>query len=244
SLRMRFILLLSLPSLLTATALHPPQSSSTSKVKGPLTPHFQEWLNQNGYASDKFARSDYGTQGSYGGKRNDDGKLVNAPVIFIHRNSDSALGAGLFSGWTNSIQFFLEKGYTTAELYATSWGDINSLKSGLRTHDCETTQRLRRFLLAVQNYTKSDKVHIVGHSMGVTLGRKIVVGGKITAADGNCDVGSPLLFDLWTSSLDWLGRTTGCAIVLETSTNQLATTMMDSGQGTIVETTRSAEQPL
>ncbi|GMT01765.1 hypothetical protein PENTCL1PPCAC_23939, partial [Pristionchus entomophagus] len=171
--RMKHFFIVTLPSLLIATALLHPQSAST-KVKGPLTSHFQDWLNANGYAADKFPRSDYGTQGSHGGKINDEEKIVNSPVVFIHGNSDSALVAGIYSGWTHSIQYFLDHGYATvseAELYATSWGDVNAMKAGLRTHDCDTTRRLRRFLIAVQEYTQSEKVHVVGHSMGVTLGR-------------------------------------------------------------------------
>ncbi|KAF8383917.1 hypothetical protein PRIPAC_73059 [Pristionchus pacificus] len=193
--RMRFLFLFYLPSLLIA--IHHRPQVEVNKLKGPLTSHFQDWLNANGYVSDKFARCDYGTQGSYGEKSGPDVKIVNTPVVFIHGNSDSALAAGVYSGWTNSIEYFLEKGknqLVLAELYATSWGDVNAFKSGLRTHDCDTTQRLRRFLIDVQSYTQSDRVHIIGHSMGVTFGRKITLGEKITASDGNCDIGSPLRF--------------------------------------------------
>jgi len=35
----------------------------------------------------------------------------------------------------------------------------------------------RAFVEAVLQYTKADKVHIVGHSMGVTIGRKVAKGG-------------------------------------------------------------------
>ncbi|GMT10425.1 hypothetical protein PFISCL1PPCAC_1722, partial [Pristionchus fissidentatus] len=183
-----------LPLLVFPTSIHHFQSASGKRISGPITNHFQNWLNANGYAADKFARSDYGTQGSYGGFSGSEDKILHTPVVFIHGNSDSALAAGIYSGWTNSIQYFLDKGYTSSELYATSWGDVNALKSGLRTHDCATTQRLRRFLVAVQSYTQSEKVHLIGHSMGVTLGRKIILGGKITAKDGNCDLGPPLRF--------------------------------------------------
>ncbi|KAF8356017.1 hypothetical protein PRIPAC_97640, partial [Pristionchus pacificus] len=166
---MRFLVLLFLPAPITTTAfLRSSHSVDAAKVNGPLTSNFQDWLKTNGYASDNFARSDLGTQGSYGGKSDDKDKIRNTPVVFIHGNSDSALAAGMYSGWTNSIQYFLDKGYTTA----------------------------------VQNYTKAAKVHIVAHSMGVTLGRKIILGGKIAASDGetqlepagNCDIGTPLRF--------------------------------------------------
>ena len=37
---------------------------------------------------------------------------------------------------------------------------------------------------AVLDYTKAPKVSFVTHSMGVTLGRKIIKGGQIQASDG------------------------------------------------------------
>ncbi|GMT10426.1 hypothetical protein PFISCL1PPCAC_1723, partial [Pristionchus fissidentatus] len=194
-----FLLLFLPPSFISSTAipqLHPLGESTQriNRVNGPLTAHFASWLEDNGYGSDDFLRLDYGDQGSYGGKTSDDQEISFTPVVFIHGNSDSALTAGYYQGWTNTIQYFIDKGWNSASLYATSWGDDNGLNAELRTHNCETTQRLRRFLIAVQNYTKSDKIHVIGHSMGVTLGRKIILGGKITASDGNCDLGAPLRF--------------------------------------------------
>src|SRR5262245_17539090 len=76
----------------------PPQNNAG------LTPHFRNWLAANGYSSYNFARDD-APGGSYGGKQNDSDAVINQPVIFIHGNSDSALGNGAaFSGWTASIK--------------------------------------------------------------------------------------------------------------------------------------------
>jgi alpha-beta hydrolase superfamily lysophospholipase len=36
---------------------------------------------------------------------------------------------------------------------------------------------VRKFIEAVIEYTHAEKVYIVGHSMGVTLGRGAVIGG-------------------------------------------------------------------
>lgn len=36
---------------------------------------------------------------------------------------------------------------------------------------------MRAFLEAVLAYTKAEKVIVIGHSMGVTIGRKIIQGG-------------------------------------------------------------------
>ncbi|PAV62714.1 hypothetical protein WR25_25836 [Diploscapter pachys] len=153
------------------------------------------WLNSNGYQSDNFARHDYGTKGSFGGFTDTIKTVNNTPVIFIHGNSDSALHKTLeqsYFGWDNSVEYFLQNGYTIGELYATSWGDTDALNAAKRTHNCALVQSLRRFMQAVLDYTKAPKVSFVTHSMGVTLGRKIIKGGQIQASDGNCDIGPPL----------------------------------------------------
>jgi hypothetical protein len=36
------------------------------------------------------------------------------------------------TGWTNTISYFLSKGYGEQELYATSWGDTNEMEASLR----------------------------------------------------------------------------------------------------------------
>ncbi|CAI5451363.1 unnamed protein product [Caenorhabditis angaria] len=166
---------------------------TSNSITGPFTDDFQSWLKDNDYSSYDFPREDYGTQGSYGGKVDANTVISNTPVVFIHGNSDAALHkSSAATGWSNSIEYFLEQGYTTAELYATSWQDTNALNAASRTHDCYDLVRLRKFLEAVLAYTKAPKISVVTHSMGVTLGRKIVKGGTMEAADGRCDLGASL----------------------------------------------------
>ncbi|CAB3397415.1 unnamed protein product [Caenorhabditis bovis] len=166
---------------------------ASGAIKGPLSDDFQKWLKRNGYDSCDFARSDYGTQGSYGGKTVNVSEMVNIPVVFVHGNSDAALHRSSSApGWSNSIEYFLANGYTQAELYATSWQDSNPLNASKRKHDCETVTRIRKFFEAVLSYTGSKKISIVSHSMGVTIARKAVKGGRIEDADGQCNIGLPL----------------------------------------------------
>lgn len=167
--------------------------NAASDIAGPLTEDFQSWLQKNGYSSYDFVRADYGTQGSYGGKTANSPAVVNTPVVFIHGNSDAALRrSSAATGWSNSIQYFLEHGYTVAELYATSWQDTNALNAAKRTHDCTDLIRLRKFLEAVLAYTGAPKISVVSHSMGVTIARKIIKGGVVNAPDGKCDLGMPI----------------------------------------------------
>ncbi|KAI1715895.1 lipase (class 2) domain-containing protein [Ditylenchus destructor] len=105
--------------------------SQTSKncIDGPFTEHFMQWLLTNGYADNDFAYGHMGPQASFGGKNSDDQKLNHYPVIFIHGNSDGALNANYNAanpsdeGWSASISEFLQNKYTSAELYAVTYGD-------------------------------------------------------------------------------------------------------------------------
>uniref|UniRef100_A0A914WVV3 Triacylglycerol lipase n=1 Tax=Plectus sambesii TaxID=2011161 RepID=A0A914WVV3_9BILA len=169
--------------------------SSAYGQTGPFTADFQKWLSANGYGSDNFNRPDLGNWASFGGKTTSSQKLHHDPVIFIHGNSDCALNSGTGqyeTGWTNSIRYFQNQGYSSAELYATTWGDANSANAQSRRHNCQTVQYLRRFVEAVIAYTKASKVDIISHSMGVTLARKVVKGGSISASDGSCNIGAAL----------------------------------------------------
>lgn len=143
-----------------------------------LTTHFQNWLNANGYGSYNFSRNDINGD-SYGGKTNSSTPVTKQPVIFIHGNSDKAVGTIYGqSGWTNSLNYFLNQGYTEAELYAITWGDANPLSSANNYHSKENVTRIRAFIEAVLDYTGASKVDIIAHSMGVTLCRKAIKGGN------------------------------------------------------------------
>jgi len=192
-----------LRSLVLFTLLLVPVAAQAQLESDPaygLSTDFRTWLSANGYSSYDFVRADV-PGGSYGGRSVAGQAVVNQPVIFIHGNSDSALGTGsaLATGWTSSIQYFKSQGYTSAELYATTWGPANAAFSSQQYHSKAHLTRLRAFVQAVKAYTGAAKVDIVGHSMGVTLGRKIIKGGpgNDSLGGGAYNLGSAL-----TSSVD------------------------------------------
>lgn len=164
---------------------------TASAASAQLTSHFQNWLNANGYSSYNF---NYGGN-SYGGKASASDTVVNQPVIFLHGNSDSAVGqSSTLTGWNSSLNYFLSQGYKTSELYATTWGDANPALSAYQYHSKPNLQKIRAFIQAVKAYTGATKVDIVTHSMGVTLARKAIAGGATNDAanGGSYNLGSPL----------------------------------------------------
>jgi len=160
-----------------------------------ITPDFEQWLDANGYAAYDFERMDL-TGGSYGGRTSAGQTVVNQPVIFIHGNSDRAMagGGGYSTGWTDSVDYFIAQGYTSAELYATTWGPSDEDLATSQYHSKDYVTTTRAFIQAVLDYTGVNKVDIVAHSMGVTLGRKAVKGGWASdlANGGSYYVGSSL----------------------------------------------------
>ncbi|WP_452227278.1 lipase family protein [Lacinutrix cladophorae] len=179
-----------------------PSTTSQSKIgvviQDAITNDFQSWLQSNGYGNYDFLRNDL-IGGSFGGKINSTDQVVNQPVIFIHGNSDKALG-DVFgqSGWTDSRDYFVSQGYTNAELYGFTWGPADAYQSGSQYHSYAYLTQIRAFIQAVKTYTGASKVDVISHSMGVTLGRKAIKGGSgYDAAVGNYNLGSSL-----TSSVD------------------------------------------
>ena len=164
-----------------------------------ITADFRSWLAAHGYADDDFARDDL-AGGSFGGRVTSEEGVAHTPVIFVHGNSDKALGTTFGqTGWTASVTYFKAHGYTDAELYGTTWGPADSSQASAQTHSKPYLTRIRRFIEAVLAYTGASHVSVISHSMGVTLARKAILGGMSNDPDhgGTFDLGAPL-----TSSID------------------------------------------
>jgi len=172
-----------------ATPLAEPQ------VEGGLSLHFRRWLERQGLSHYDFPRDDL-AGGSFGGRHLAEDPIRHDPIVFIHGNSDRATGTGngVPLGWAATLRFFLDQGYSLAELYATTWGPADAAEAADQIHSWKVIARLRAFIEAVLAYTGAEKLDVIGHSMGVTLARKAIKGGMLDdpSADGPRDLGPPL----------------------------------------------------
>jgi len=142
------------------------------------------------FASDRFSLVDRGVTfaiahvrggGEMGKKWHDAGRMMNK------KNT--------FGDFITAAEHLIRQGYTSAELYATTWGPADPFQASLQYHSKEVmVNRIRAFIQAVKAYTGAAKVDVVTHSMGVTLARKAIKGGSAydSAAGGTYSLGSAL----------------------------------------------------
>jgi pimeloyl-ACP methyl ester carboxylesterase len=178
-----------------------PLAEPAPRARG-LSADFRRWLEAHGYGGSDLGR-DRLTGGSFGGRTHPDQKIERTPVVFVHGYGDRAtIGClpdsfermpalpGTF-GWFSSVEAFKRKGYTDAELYATTWGTGDPFFSG--AFDRATVMHQRKFIEAVLEYTGSEKIHVIAHSAGVPLARRAIAGGWATDARGErYFIGEPL----------------------------------------------------
>ena len=155
-----------------------------------LSLHFVEWLLQHPEHDGDFVRADI-SGGSFGGLISDQDCVLVDPVIFVHGNSDRALGG--FGGWEPVRDAFLDAGHRSAELYATTYGPADPALSAQYSHTQEYVQHIRSFIEAVLSYTEAEKVDVIGHSLGVTIARAAIIGGALPGSNGQSyELGPPL----------------------------------------------------
>jgi triacylglycerol lipase len=141
-----------------------------------FTPDFRAFLDGAGYGAFDFARGDLSGPSAYGGRTRERAPIARDPVVFVHGNSDRGLGGALF-GWEASVAYFRAHGYSSAELYAFTWGPASAPLAPQQYHSRAHLTRTRAFLEAVLAYTGAEHIDVIGHSMGVTLARKAIAGG-------------------------------------------------------------------
>ncbi len=88
---------------------------------------------------------------------------------------------------------FKEEGYSEQELYATTYGPAESIYAYSYSHNYAHLIQVRHMMEAVLEYTESDVLHIISHSLGVTMARKAILGGEFIDDDGTIhSLGEPL----------------------------------------------------
>lgn len=158
-----------------------------------LQPDFRAWLKDSRFRRHDFSRDDV-RGGSFGGRTSARQSIDAVPVVFVHGNGDSALGSGgrYFNGWQVPLQDFLPQGYGPELLYGTTWGPADPKLGLLQSHDRTRVGQVRAFIESVLEYTGAPRVHVVAHSMGVTLTRKALQGGRLVDGRGPVDLGPSL----------------------------------------------------
>lgn len=66
------------------------------------------------------------------------------------------------------------------------------MMSSQNYHSKEYLTYLRSFTEAVIKYTNATKINVIGHSMGVTLGRRVIKGGTVKSTMFPFDLGPSL----------------------------------------------------
>ncbi|TMS35383.1 hypothetical protein L596_002797 [Steinernema carpocapsae] len=148
--------------------------------------------NFKSYLDEKFgpgvgeavARTDVGGGGSYGGGSHKGGTPTERqPVIIVHGITNNA------GNFAKIAEHFISKGYSTEEVYGTTYGDSGKTNVLFVTMDCSYVKHIRMFIQAVASFTGS-KVDVLGFSMGSPIARKAILGGA--CVDTGEQLGPPL----------------------------------------------------
>ncbi len=110
------------------------------------------------------------------------GFIHRVPVIFLHGNNDTPYPTSCnpdYGDVHSFAQYFADNGYLPSELWALGYqGDQCDLltnptdRSGIAHSTAAAVDLLRQFVRDVMVYTRSPKVDIVAHSLGVTVARE------------------------------------------------------------------------
>uniref|UniRef100_A0A0N4ZQU7 Lipase EstA/Esterase EstB family-containing protein n=1 Tax=Parastrongyloides trichosuri TaxID=131310 RepID=A0A0N4ZQU7_PARTI len=160
---------------------------------GPFTNDFVEWLDsKKEFGSNLFINKSLDNKelNTFGGRKFYNDKITKTPIIFFHGNGDGALKNGIneySSGWSDVISTLELYGYDSSSMYAFTYGDRNMDNAGNREMNCFVTKQFNKFIQSVLLYTNVDKVDVVGHSMGVSILRKAILGENINGKNENCE---------------------------------------------------------
>ncbi|TMQ11676.1 MAG: alpha/beta hydrolase [Deltaproteobacteria bacterium] len=121
---------------------------------------------------------------------------TRTPVIFVHGNSVNAtfFAKPSTTGVPSVYDTLRAAGYSDCELFGITWlSPSEQAAQQLNYHTSAKAARIRDFITAVKAYTGKSKVHILGHSMGVTVAiHGITFGGLWGSIDSFVNVAGGL----------------------------------------------------
>uniref|UniRef100_A0A7E4UQU8 Triacylglycerol lipase n=1 Tax=Panagrellus redivivus TaxID=6233 RepID=A0A7E4UQU8_PANRE len=154
-------------------------------VHAEFTNDFRAFIHNNfGVALvNQLERKDLGADASFGGKSSSGEALKRQAVIIVHGITNKVTR---FNGMVDALK---RRGYTSGEIYGTTWGDAGATPAPLVDMKCSYVKQIRAMIIAVRQYT-GTKVDIVAYSMGSPLARKAILGGN--CVDSREILGPPL----------------------------------------------------
>lgn len=156
-----------------------------------LTPHFISWLNDTGLYEPYGFNKTLVFGGSFGGRESDDDRPTRRPVVFVHGTADSVIGDNWKNnGFRATIEHFIDRGYTKAELYGSTWGWADYYHEFQHVYQQEYVMYIRKFIEAVLDYTGAEHIDVICHSMGVPLTRRALKGGWSSVPTSRVEYGS------------------------------------------------------
>uniref|UniRef100_A0A0M3KAQ9 DUF676 domain-containing protein n=1 Tax=Anisakis simplex TaxID=6269 RepID=A0A0M3KAQ9_ANISI len=111
-------------------------------------------------------------------------RVLFQPVVFVH-----GLG-GKAADYASHRKYFIDHGYSSNELYATTYGDPSVDDIWNINISCDSFRQIHQFIRAVAEYT-INTVDLVAYSGGALIARKAILGGKCPDSSSE-NVGSPL----------------------------------------------------
>ncbi|KHN84013.1 Lipase EstA [Toxocara canis] len=111
-------------------------------------------------------------------------KYGEEPVVFVHGVATTA------NVFVKHREYFIQHGYSPAELYATTYGDGGLTEAFDVPILCKYIQQIRQLIIAVREYTGSKNVDVIAWSMGCAITRKAVLGGQCHDTDE--ELGNPI----------------------------------------------------
>lgn len=96
------------------------------------------------------------------------------------------------NGFRISIEYFLSRGYTKAELYGSMYQYADVPHEYQHFWTSKDAMQVRKFIEAVLDYTGADQIDVITHSMGVGYGRRVIKGGMVQGDFEPYYIGKPI----------------------------------------------------